>query len=70
MNAHCSNASQRLVSKLINIMNQNVYLLIFKYENDNYKQMYFNKFSSYQFIKIIGINRCVGFFRIGILKKK
>ena len=35
-----------------------------KYEEDNYGQIYFNKFSSFQFIEVIGINRCVGFFKI------
>ena len=35
-----------------------------KYQEDNYGQIYFNKFSSYQFIEVIGIDRCVGFFRI------
>jgi hypothetical protein len=35
-----------------------------KYEEDNYGQIYFNKFSSYQFIEVIGIDRCVGFFKI------
>lgn len=31
---------------------------------DNYGQLYFNKFSRYQFIEVIGIDRCVGFFKI------
>ena len=35
-----------------------------KYEEDNYAQIYFNKFSGYQFIEVIGIDRCVGFFKI------
>ncbi len=35
-----------------------------KYEEDNYEQIYFNKFGSFQFIEIISINRCVGFFKI------
>ncbi len=34
-----------------------------KYE-DNYEQIYFNNFSSYQFIEVIGIDRCVRFFKI------
>ena len=37
-----------------------------KYEEDNYGQMYFNKFGSFQFIEIIGIDRCVGFFKLKI----
>ena len=35
-----------------------------KYEEDNYGQLYFNKFGSFHFIEVIGINRCVGFFKI------
>ena len=35
-----------------------------KYEQDNYGQIYFNKLSSFQFIEVIGIDRCVGFFKI------
>ncbi len=35
-----------------------------KYEEDNYGQIYFSKFGSFQFIEIIGIDRCVGFFKI------
>jgi len=35
-----------------------------KYEKDNYGQIYFNKFGSFQFIEVIGIDRCVGFFKI------
>ena len=35
-----------------------------KDEVDGYRQIYFNKFSSFQFIEIIGIDRCVGFFKI------
>jgi hypothetical protein len=35
-----------------------------KYEGDNYGQIYFNKSGSFQFIEIIGIDRCVGFFKI------
>lgn len=38
-----------------------------KYEEDNYKQIYFSKFSGFQFIEVIGIDRCVGFFKIGNL---
>lgn len=35
-----------------------------KYEEDNYGQIYFNKFGSLQFIEVNGIDRCVGFFKI------
>jgi hypothetical protein len=35
-----------------------------KYEQDNYRQIYFNKLGSFQFIEVIGIDRCVGFFKI------
>ena len=35
-----------------------------KYEDDNYGQIYFNNFGNYQFIEVIGIDRCVGFFKI------
>lgn len=35
-----------------------------KYEEDNYGQIYFNRFGSFQFIEVIGIDRCVGFFKI------
>ena len=35
-----------------------------KYEIDNYGQIYFNKFSSFQFIEVISIDRCVRFFKI------
>ena len=31
---------------------------------DNYGQLYFNKFSGFQFIEVIGIDRCVGFFKM------
>src|SRR3989442_14810915 len=34
-----------------------------KYETDNYGQIYFSKFSGMQFIEVIGIDRCVGFFK-------
>ena len=36
-----------------------------KYNKDDYRQIYFNKFSGFQFIEVIGIDRCVGFFNIG-----
>jgi len=35
-----------------------------KDEVDGYGQIYFNKFGSFQFIEVIGIDRCVGFFKI------
>lgn len=35
-----------------------------KCHEDNYGQLCFNKFGSYQFIEVIGIDRCVGFFKI------
>ena len=35
-----------------------------KYEVDNYGQINFNKFGGFRFIEIIGIDRCVGFFKI------
>ena len=31
---------------------------------DNYGQLYFNKFSGFQFIEVKGIDRCVGFFKM------
>ena len=34
------------------------------YNEDNYGQLYFNKFGGFQFIEVIGIDRCVGFFKI------
>ena len=41
------------------------YICKLNYNTDNYGQIYFTNFSSYQFIKVIGIDRCVGFFNIG-----
>jgi hypothetical protein len=35
-----------------------------KYEGDSFGQIYFNKSGSFQFIEVIGIDRCVGFFKI------
>ena len=35
-----------------------------KYETDNYGQIYFGRFSGLQFIEVIGIDRCVGFFKV------
>lgn len=34
------------------------------YEVDNYGQIYFKKQSNFQFIEVIGIDRCVGFFKV------
>lgn len=41
------------------------YVRKIKHNTDNYGQIYFNHFSSYQFFEVIGIDRCVGFFNIG-----
>ena len=35
-----------------------------KHEEDNYGQIYFSKFGALQFIEVIGIDRCVGFFKV------
>ena len=35
-----------------------------KYMEDSYGQIYFSRFGSLQFIEVIGIDRCVGFFKI------
>jgi len=34
------------------------------YEVDNYGQIYFKRQSNFQFIEVIGIDRCVGFFKV------
>jgi hypothetical protein len=81
MHAHHANAPRKLVSE--EIFGEVEYFIthkynelermftyvrkINKYEEDNYGQIYFNNFSSYQFIEVIGIDRCVGFFKIGNL---
>ena len=78
MNAHFANAPRRLV--LEEIFGEVEYYItheynsldrmfayvrkIDRYENDNYGQVYFNRYSSFQFIEVIGIDRCVGFFKI------
>ncbi len=78
MHAHRANAPRKLVSE--EIFGEVEYFIVHKhkesermfayvrkidkYEEDNYGQIYFNKFSSYQFIEVIGIDRCVGFFKI------
>lgn len=77
MHAHRANAPRKLVSE--EIFGEVEYFIthkyneldrmfayvrkIDKYEEDNYGQIYFNRFSSYQFIEVIGIDRCVGFFK-------
>jgi hypothetical protein len=35
-----------------------------KYDTDNYGQIYFSKFGGFQFFEVIGIDRCVGLFKI------
>jgi hypothetical protein len=78
MHAHRVNAPRKLVSE--EIFGEVEYFIVHKhkesermfayvrkidkYEEDNYGQIYFNKFGSFQFIEVIGIDRCVGFFRI------
>ena len=78
MHAHRANAPRKLVSE--EIFGEVEYFIthkynelermftyvrkINKYEEDNYGQIYFNNFSVYQFIEVIGIDRCVGFFKI------
>ena len=78
IDAHRVNASQKLVIKEIFgeieyfITNEyNGISRIFayvrkvnKYNEDDYGQIYFNKFNGFQFIEVIGIDRCVGFFKI------
>jgi hypothetical protein len=78
MHAHRVNAPRKLVSEEIfgeveyfithkyNELNRMLAYVrkIDKYEEDNYGQIYFNKFGSFQFIEVIGIDRCVGFFKI------
>ena len=34
------------------------------HESDNYGQIYFKKLSNFQFIEVIGIDRCVGFLKL------
>ena len=78
MNAHRANAPRDLVLK--EIFGEVEYFIthkydeldrmfayvqkVDKYEEDNYGQIYSNKFGSFQFIEVIGIDRCVGFFKI------
>ena len=35
-----------------------------RYKLDKFGQIYFDKFTNLQFIEVIGIDRCVGFFHI------
>ena len=78
MNAHHTNASWRLV--LEEIFDKAEYFITHKYnkldrmfayiwkidryEIDDYGQIYFNRYGSFQFIEVISIDRCVGFFKI------
>ena len=78
MDAHRANAPRRPVSE--EIFGEVEYFIIHKHnelnrmfayirkidkdEVDGYGQIYFNKFGSFQFIEVIGIDRCVGFFKI------
>jgi hypothetical protein len=78
MDAHRVNAPQRLVIEeifgeieyfIINEYNGSSRMFAYirkidKYKEDNYGQIYFNKFNGFQFIEVIGIDRCVGFFKI------
>ena len=34
------------------------------HKSDNYGQIYFKKLSNFQFIEVIGIDRCVGFLKL------
>jgi len=77
MDAHLANASRRLVSE--EIFGEVEYYITHEYDNldrmfayvrkidrydDDHGQIYFNRYSSFQFIEVIGIDRCVGFFKI------
>jgi hypothetical protein len=78
MDAHRVNAPRRLTSEeifgeveyfIMHKHNESERMFAYvrkidKFEEDNYGQIYFNKFGSFQFIEIIGIDRCVGFFKI------
>jgi hypothetical protein len=78
MHAHRANAPRKLISEeifgeveyfIVHKHNESERMFAYvrkidKYEEDNYGQIYFNKFSGYQFIEIIGIDRCIGFFKI------
>ena len=77
MDAHRANAPWRLVEK--EIYGEVEYFIVYEYngsehmfayvhktdhESDNYGQIYFKKLSNFQFIEVIGIDRCVGFFKV------
>lgn len=77
MDAHLANAPRRLVSE--EIFGEVEYYITHEYDNldrmfayvrkidrydDDHGQIYFNRYSSFQFIEVIGIDRCVGFFKI------
>ena len=78
MHAHRANAPRKLVSEeifgeveyfIMHKHNESERMFAYirkidKYMDDNYGQIYFNKFGSFQFIEVIGIDRCVGFFKI------
>ena len=78
MHAHRVNAPRKLVSEeifgeveyfIMHKHNESERMFAYirkidKYMDDNYGQIYFSKFGSYQFIEVIGIDRCVGFFKI------
>ena len=78
MHAHRVNAPRKLVSEeifgeveyfIMHKHNESERMFAYirkidKYMDDNYGQIYFNKFGSFQFIEVIGIDRCIGFFRI------
>ena len=77
MDAHRANAPRRLVEK--ELYGEVEYFIVHEYngsermfayvhktdhESDNYGQIYFKKLSNFQFIEVIGIDRCVGFFKV------
>lgn len=78
MDAHRVNAPRRLASEeifgevkyfIMHKHNESERMFAYvrkidKFEEDDYGQIYFNRFGSFQFIEIIGIDRCVGFFKI------
>jgi hypothetical protein len=77
MDAHRANVSRRLVEKeiygeveyfIVHEHNGSEYMFAYvhklDHETDNYGQIYFKKLSNYQFIEVIGIDRCVGFFKV------
>ena len=48
----------------VNQVRMFAYIRKINHNTDNYRQIYFKYFSSYQFFEVIGIDRCVGFFNI------